>query len=76
MNDIELTKLRHEMPHEVGFPVFLLTINLLDGKKETKIFFTKEGLDKYVETIEDYMSYIVELKHVDDVREVSFKTNY
>ena len=36
----------------------------------------KEGLDKYVETIEDYISYTVELKHVDDIREVNFKTNY
>lgn len=70
-NDIELTKKRQEdmklNGKPCGFPLHLL---IFDGNY--KVFFTKIGMERYIEE-NKIRVYEYRLVHVDDVRKVEYE---
>lgn len=70
-NDIELTKQRQEdvkvNGKQQGFPVFLL---LYDGNY--KVFFTKIGMERYIEQ-NKIRKYEYRLLHANDVKKVEYE---
>lgn len=70
-NDIELTKQRQEEiklnGKPCGFPVHLL---IFEGNY--KVFFTKNGMERFIEE-NKIRSYIYKLLQADDVREVRYE---
>lgn len=70
-NDIELTKQRQEdvkiNGKGCGFPVFLLI-----WEDNYKVFFTKIGMERFIEQ-NKIRKYEYRLLHVDDVREVKYE---
>ena len=70
-NDIELTKQRQEEiklnGKKCGFPLHLL---IFDGNY--KAFFTKIGMERYIET-NKIRVYEYRLVHADDVRKVKYE---
>lgn len=70
-NDIELTKQRQEdirlNGKGYGFPVFLL---IYDGNY--KAFFTKNGMERYIEE-NKIRVYEYKLLHANDVRKVEYE---
>lgn len=70
-NDIELTKQRQEEiklnGKKCGFPLHLL---IFEGNY--KVFFTKNGMERYIET-NKIRSYKYKLLHANDVRKVEYE---
>lgn len=70
-NDIELTKQRQEEiklnGKPCGFPLHLL---IFEGNY--KVFFTKIGMERYIET-NKIRSYEYRLLHANDVRKVEYE---
>lgn len=70
-NDIELTKQRQEnvakYGKKCGFPVHLLI-----WEDNYKVFFTKIGMERYIEE-NKIRRYEYRLVHADDVREVKYE---
>lgn len=70
-NDIELTKQRQDdiakYGKRQGFPVHLLI-----WEDNYKVFFTKIGMERYIET-NKIRSYEYRLLHVNDVRKVEYE---
>lgn len=70
-NDIELTKQRQEeiakYGRQQGFPVHLL---MWEGNY--KVFFTKNGMERYIEQ-NKIRSYKYRLLHANDVRKVEYE---
>ena len=74
MNDIELTEMRHKQITQRGFPIFVVeSIDEVSCNKTImKAFFTQQGLDDYVNTLNG--NYIVKMIYADDIRNVSYET--
>lgn len=74
-DDNLLTKLRQEhyakYGSQTGFPVHFILIQ--GGEFEVKAFFTKAGLDKFLDELDPDVRYIYKMAHVDDIRNVSYK---
>ena len=72
-DDIELTKIRHKQITQRGFPIFV--VESIDEVNRNKIimkaFFTQQGLDDYVNTLDG--NYIVKMVYADDIRNVSYE---
>lgn len=70
-NDIELTKQRQEnivkYGKQQGFPVFILIYD-----ENYKVFFTKIGMERYIEQ-NKIRSYEYRLLHANDVRKVEYE---
>ena len=70
-NDIELTKKRQEEMKlngkPCGFPIHLLT-----WEGNYKVFFTKIGMERYIEQ-NKIRKYEYRLVHADDVRKVKYE---
>ena len=73
MNDIELTEMRHKQAVQRGFPIFVVeSIDEVNCNKTImKAFFTQQGLDDYVNTLNG--NYIVKMIYADDIRNVSYE---
>ena len=70
-NDIELTKQRQDdiklNGKQQGFPIFILLYS-----ENYKVFFTKNGMEKFIEQ-NKIRKYKYRLLHVDDVRKVEYE---
>lgn len=70
-NDIELTKQRQEdiqlNGKQQGFPIFILIYD-----ENYKVFFTKIGMERYIEQ-NKIRSYEYRLVHAEDVKKVEYE---
>lgn len=70
-NDIELTKQRQEnivkYGKQQGFPIFILIYD-----ENYKVFFTKIGMERYIEQ-NKIRSYEYRLVHAEDVKKVEYE---
>lgn len=74
-DDIKATKLRKNLPHDKGFPVYLVTVIFNKEIVEKKLFVSRKAMEEYTSTLPSTMSIEKELLKIQDVKFLSYEVD-
>ena len=75
-DDMKATELRKNLPHDKGFPVYLVTVIFNKEIVEKKLFITREAMEEYISTLPSIMSVEKELLKIQDIKFLSYEVDY
>ena len=75
-DDMKATELRKNLPHDKGFPVYLVTVIFNKEIVEKKLFITGKAMEEYTSTLPSTMSIEKELLKIQDVKFLSYEVDY
>ena len=77
-DDMKATELRKNLPHDKGFPVYLVTVinTFTNEVVEKKLFITRKAMEEYISTLPSTMSIEKELLKIQDVKFLSYEVDY
>ena len=75
-DDMKATELRKNLPHDKGFPVYLVTVIFNKEIVEKKLFITRKAMEEYTSTLPSTMSIEKELLKIQDVKFLSYEVDY
>ena len=76
-DDMKATELRKNLPHDKGFPVYLVTVTNTFTKEivEKKLFITRKAMEEYISTLPSTMSIEKDLLKIQDVKFLSYEVD-
>ena len=74
--DMKATELRKNLPHDKGFPVYLVTVIFNKEIVEKKLFITRKAMEEYTSTLPSTMSIEKELLKIQDIKFLSYEVDY
>ena len=74
-DDMKATELRKNLPHDKGFPVYLVTVIFNKEIVEKKLFITRKAMEEYTSTLPSTMSIEKELLKIQDVKFLSYEVD-
>ena len=74
-DDMKATELRKNLPHDKGFPVYLVTVIFNKEIAEKKLFITRKAMEEYISTLPSTMSIEKELLKIQDVKFLSYEVD-
>ena len=74
-DDMKATELRKNLPHDKGFPVYLVTVIFNKEIVEKKLFITRKAMEEYTSTLPSTMSIEKELLKIQDVKFLSYEAD-
>ena len=74
-DDMKATELRKNLPHDKGFPVYLVTVIFNKEIVEKKLFITRKVMEEYTSTLPSTMSTEKELLKIQDVKFLSYEVD-
>ena len=74
-DDMKATGLRKNLPHDKGFPVYLVTVIFNKEIVEKKLFITRKAMEEYTSTLPSTMSIEKELLKIQDVKFLSYEVD-
>ena len=75
-DDMKATELRKNLPHDKGFPVYLVTVIFNKEIVEKKLFITRKAMEEYISTLPSTMSIEKDLLKIQDIKFLSYKVDY
>ena len=75
-DDMKATGLRKNLPHDKGFPVYLVTVIFNKEIVEKKLFITRKAMEEYTSTLPSTMSIEKELLKIQDITFLSYEVDY
>ena len=75
-DDMKATELRKNLPHDKGFPVYLVTVIFNKEIVEKKLFITRKAMEEYTSTLPSTMSIEKELLKIQDIKFLSYEVDY
>ena len=67
-DDMKATELRKNLPHDKGFPVYLVTVIFNKEIVEKKLFITRKAMEEYISTLPSTMSIEKDLLKIQDIK--------
>ena len=74
-DDMKATELRKNLPHDKGFPVYLVTVIFNKEIVEKKLFITRKAMEEYTSTLPSTMSIEKDLLKIQDVKFLSYEVD-
>ena len=74
-DDMKATELRKNLPHDKGFPVYLVTVIFNKEIVEKKLFITRKAMEEYISTLPSTMSIEKDLLKIQDVKFLSYEVD-
>ena len=74
-DDMKATGLRKNLPHDKGFPVYLVTVIFNKEIVEKKLFITRKAMEEYTSALPSIMSIEKELLKIQDVKFLSYEVD-
>lgn len=76
-DDMKATELRKNLPHDKGFPVYLVTVTntFTNEVVEKKLFITRKARDRYISGLSSVMNAEVDLLKIQDVKSLFYEVD-
>ena len=74
-DDMKATELRKNLPHDKGFPVYLVTVIFNKEIVEKKLFITRKAMEEQICTLPSTMSIEKDLLKIQDVKFLSYEVD-
>ena len=74
-DDMKATELRKNLPHDKGFPVYLVTVIFNKEIVEKKLFITRKVMEEYTSTLPNTMSIEKDLLKIQDVKSLFYEVD-